>query len=79
MFSGMGHVSDDLLIAFVPKQTGLEIILRMHCEDLILTLISSVPSANDVLVPETLLKKRKADAKLREEKQAKALELRKVC
>lgn len=45
----------------------------------ILTLYSSVPSAKDVLVPETLLKKRKADAKLREEKQAKALELRKVC
>lgn len=40
---------------------------------------SSVPSANDVLIPETLLKKRKADAKLREENQAKALELRKVC
>lgn len=39
---------------------------------------SSVPSANDVLIPETLLKKRKADAKLREENQAKALELRKA-
>ncbi|WFD26872.1 60S ribosomal protein L7 [Malassezia nana] len=42
------------------------------------TVKTSVPSANDVLVPETLLKKRKADAKLREEKQAKALELRKM-
>lgn len=40
---------------------------------------SSVPSFNDVLVPETLLKKRKTDSKLREENQAKALELRKVC
>ena len=39
---------------------------------------SSVPSANDVLIPETLLKKRKADAKLREENQAKALELRRT-
>lgn len=39
---------------------------------------STVPSAKDVLVPETLLKKRKTDAKLREEKQAKAAELRKV-
>lgn len=37
-----------------------------------------MPSAKEVLVPETLLKKRKSDAKLREEKQAKALELRKV-
>jgi len=37
-----------------------------------------VPSAKDVLLPETFLKKYKADAKLREEKQAKALELRKV-
>ena len=37
-----------------------------------------MPSAKDVLVPETLLKKRKSDAKLREENQAKALELRKV-
>lgn len=45
----------------------------------ILTPISSVPSAKDVLVPETLLKKRKTDSKLREEKQAKAVELRKVC
>lgn len=44
----------------------------------ILTSFSSVPSAKDVLVPETLLKKRKADSKLREENQAKALELRKV-
>ncbi|KAL4400948.1 60S ribosomal protein L7 [Malassezia pachydermatis] len=42
------------------------------------TVKTSVPSAKDVLVPETLLKKRKADAKLREEKQAKALELRKA-
>lgn len=39
---------------------------------------SSVPSANQVLVPETLLKKRKSDAKSREEKAAKASELRKV-
>ena len=38
-----------------------------------------MPSAKDVLVPETLLKKRKTDSKLREEKQAKAVELRKVC
>ncbi|KAI3625448.1 hypothetical protein CBS9595_000809 [Malassezia furfur] len=39
---------------------------------------TSVPSAKDVLVPETLLKKRKTDSKLREEKQAKAVELRKA-
>jgi large subunit ribosomal protein L7e len=39
---------------------------------------TTVPSANDVLVPETLLKKRRDDAKSREEKQAKALEARKV-
>lgn len=39
---------------------------------------STVPSAHDVLVPETLLKKRKSDAKAREEKLAKAGELRKV-
>lgn len=39
---------------------------------------TTVPSVNDVLVPETLLKKRRDDAKSREEKQAKALEARKV-
>ncbi|MCO5579372.1 hypothetical protein L7F22_033227 [Adiantum nelumboides] len=39
---------------------------------------STVPSAHDVLVPETLLKKRKSDAKAREEKLAKAGELRKA-
>lgn len=39
---------------------------------------TTVPSATDVLVPETLLKKRRDDAKSREEKQAKALEARKV-
>lgn len=39
---------------------------------------TTVPSAHDVLIPETLLKKRRDDAKSREEKQAKALELRKV-
>lgn len=40
---------------------------------------STVPSAHDVLVPETLLKKRKSDAKAREEKAAKAAETKKVC
>ncbi|PKI84709.1 60S ribosomal protein L7 [Malassezia vespertilionis] len=39
---------------------------------------TSVPSASSVLVPETLLKKRKSDVKAREEKQAKAVELRKA-
>lgn len=39
---------------------------------------STVPSAHDVLVPETLLKKRKSDAKAREEKAAKAAESKKV-
>lgn len=39
---------------------------------------TTVPSVNDVLVPETLLKKRRDDAKSREEKQAKTLEARKV-
>lgn len=39
---------------------------------------STVPSAHDVLVPETLLKKRKSDAKAREEKAAKAAETKKV-
>ncbi|PWN53436.1 putative 60s ribosomal protein L7 subunit [Violaceomyces palustris] len=39
---------------------------------------TTVPSVNDVLVPETLLKKRKSDAKAREEKAAKALELKKA-
>ncbi|WFC97736.1 60S ribosomal protein L7 [Malassezia yamatoensis] len=39
---------------------------------------STVPSIKDVLVPETLLKKRKSDSKLREEKQATALEQRKA-
>ncbi len=41
-------------------------------------LYSTVPSAHDVLVPETLLKKRKSDAKAREEKAAKAAETKKV-
>jgi large subunit ribosomal protein L7e len=39
---------------------------------------TTVPSQNDVLLPETLLKKRKTDQKAREEKLAKAGELRKV-
>lgn len=39
---------------------------------------STVPAAHDVLVPETLLKKRKSDAKAREEKAAKAAETKKV-
>ncbi|WFD41821.1 60S ribosomal protein L7 [Malassezia psittaci] len=39
---------------------------------------TTVPSIKDVLVPETLLKKRKSDSKLREEKQATALEQRKA-
>ena len=39
---------------------------------------TTVPSAHDVLVPETLLKKRRDDAKSREEKQAKIAEARKV-
>ncbi|GAC72987.1 hypothetical protein PANT_8d00011 [Moesziomyces antarcticus T-34] len=38
----------------------------------------TVPSAHDVLVPETLLKKRKSDAKAREEKAAKAAETKKA-
>jgi len=39
---------------------------------------TTVPTANDVLVPETLLKKRKSTEKSREEKVAKAEEARKV-
>jgi len=39
---------------------------------------TSVPSANSVLVPETLLKKRKSTEKSRQEKAAKAVEQRKV-
>lgn len=39
---------------------------------------STVPAAHDVLVPETLLKKRKSDAKAREEKAAKAAATKKV-
>ncbi|SJX63859.1 probable 60s ribosomal protein L7 subunit [Sporisorium reilianum f. sp. reilianum] len=39
---------------------------------------TTVPSAHDVLVPETLLKKRKSDAKAREEKAAKAAESKKA-
>lgn len=40
---------------------------------------SAVPNLANVLMPETFLKKRKSDAKAREEKQSKAAELRKVC
>lgn len=40
---------------------------------------SAVPNFASVLMPETLLKKRKTDAKSQEEKQSKAAELRKVC
>ena len=40
---------------------------------------SAVPNLANVLMPETFLKKRKSDAKVREEKQSKAAELRKVC
>lgn len=39
---------------------------------------TTVPSAQDVLVPETLLKKRRDDAKSREANQAKLAEARKV-
>ncbi|KAH9815360.1 large subunit ribosomal protein L7e [Melampsora americana] len=39
---------------------------------------TSVPTAQDVLVPETLLKKRKINEKTREEKIAKAIEARKA-
>ena len=40
---------------------------------------SAVPNLANVLMPETFLKKRKSDAKVREEKQSKAAELRTVC
>jgi large subunit ribosomal protein L7e len=39
---------------------------------------STVPTANDVLVPETLLKKNKANAKAAEAAAAKKAELRKA-
>merc|ERR1712233_287963 len=39
---------------------------------------SAVPNLANVLMPETFLKKRKSDAKVREEKQSKAAELRKA-
>lgn len=50
------------------------------CHHLFATFLSysTVPAAHDVLVPETLLKKRKSDAKAREEKAAKAAETKKV-
>ena len=39
---------------------------------------STVPTAKDVLVPETLLKKRKSDAQAAEKAAAAKIELRKV-
>lgn len=40
---------------------------------------SNVPTVNDVLVPETLLKKQKSCAKVAEALAAEKAELRKVC
>ena len=42
------------------------------------TVKTSVPSAKDVLVPETLLKKRRSDQKSREERLKAAAEAKKV-
>lgn len=42
------------------------------------TVKTSVPSANDVLMPETLLKKRRGDTKAREQKAADRVEAKRV-
>ena len=47
--------------------------------DIVVCSHSTTPTAEQILVPETLLKKRKASEKTAEERKAAAVERKKVC
>lgn len=47
-------------------------------DHVLISLLSSVPTQNDVLVPETLLKKRKSQEKARAERAAEQEKVKKV-